>query len=86
MGLTHARAEKEFHRLEMMLSVLDLDAEEYKLFLNRNKRNVLVKGGCKNGVVFTREEYRALWMVGPGGREEGAREEIMAKFQAMWLE
>lgn len=86
VGLTHTRAEKEFQRLRMMLSVLELNAEEYKLFLNRNKHNALVIGGCKNGVDFTREEYRALWIVGPGGWEEGTREEMLAKFQAMWLE
>jgi len=88
VGLTHRRAEEEFQRLGMMLSLLELNAEEYKVFLNRNKNNSLVRneGRNKNVVVFTKEEYRVVWTVGAGGREGGGKEEVAAKFQAMWLE
>jgi hypothetical protein len=88
VGLTQGRAEEEFQRLGVMLSLLELNAEEYRVFLNRNKNSAWLKKGSgrKNGVVFTKEEYRVVWMVGAGGREGGGKEEVAAKFQAMWLE
>ncbi|TFJ80878.1 hypothetical protein NSK_007769, partial [Nannochloropsis salina CCMP1776] len=76
-GLTPAHAERELQRLGLFLSLLELNPEEFASMLGQEKARKVLS--------FTKEEWEAAWMAGPGGKG-GERREARVIFQAMWAE